>query len=86
MNDLILLLIRNFKQNRSRKKLSHNFIESFRMKNKINEQTYCFILCNIYRIYNLFYILFLKLYLHRANDAKTKTMMQASKFIDDMKQ
>ena len=86
VNDLILLSIKNLKQKRLNKKLSHKFIESFRIKNKINEQTYRFILSNIYRIYNTFHISFLKLYLHRVNDAKTKTIMQVSKLINDTKQ
>ena len=45
------------------------------MKNKIEKQTYCLTLFTIYRIYNTFHILFLKLYLHRADDAKTKTII-----------
>ena len=56
------------------------------MKNKIDEQTYRLILFNIYRIHNIFHVSFLKSYLHRADDAKTKTMMQISKFINDTKQ
>ena len=86
VNDLILLSTKNFKQKRSSKKLSHKFVKSFRMKNKIDEQAYRLILFNIYRIHNTFHVSFLKLYLHRAGDAKTKAIMQASKFIDDTKQ
>ena len=86
VSDLILLSIKNLKQKRFSKKLSHKFVESFRMKNKIDEQTYRFTLLNIYRIHNTFHVLFLKSYLHRADDAKTKTIMQASKLIDDTKQ
>ena len=56
------------------------------MKNKIDEQAYRLTLFNIYRIYNTFHVSFLKLYLYRVDDAKTKTMMQVSRFIDDMKQ
>ena len=56
------------------------------MKNKIDEQTYHLTLFNIYRIHNTFHVSFLKSYLHRADDAKTKIIMQASKFIDDTKQ
>ena len=41
MSDLILLSIESFKQKRLNKKLSHKFINLFRMKNKIDEQTYC---------------------------------------------
>ena len=86
MSDLILLSIKNLKQKRLNKKLSHKFIESFRMINKIDKQTYCFTLFNIYRIYNTFHVLLLKLYLHRVDDAKTKAMMQVSKLIDNTKQ
>ena len=86
MNDLILLSIKNLKQKRFSKKLSYKFIKSFRMKNEIDEQIYRLTLSNIYRIYNIFYVLLLKLYLHRADDAKTKTIMQVSKFINDTKQ
>ena len=86
VNDLILLSTKNLKQKRSSKKLLHKFIESFRMKNKINEQTYCLTLLNIYRIYNTFYISFLKSYLHCVNDAKTKIIMQVLKLINDTKQ
>ena len=66
--------------------MSHKFVESFRMKNKIDEQAYRFTLFNIYRIYNTFHVSLLKSYLHRADDAKTKAMMQVSKLIDDTKQ
>ena len=75
MSDLMLLSIKNFKQKQFNKKLLYRFIDSFRMKNKINEQTYRLTLFNIYRIHNIFHVLFLKLYLHRANDQETKVTM-----------
>ena len=56
------------------------------MKDKIKKQTYRFTLFNIYRIHNTFHVSFLKLYLHRVDDAKTKTMIQVLKLIDDTKQ
>ena len=59
MNNLILLSIKNLKQKRSSKKLSHKFIESFKMKNKIKKQMYRFTLSNIYRIHNTFHVSFL---------------------------
>ena len=86
MSDLILLSIKNLKQKRLNKKLSHKFVESFKMKNKIEEQAYRLTLSNIYRIHNTFHVSFLKLYLHRVNDAETKAIMQTLKFIDDTKQ
>ena len=86
MDDLILLSTKNLKQKRTSKKLLHKFIESFKMKNKIEKQTYRLILSNIYRVYNTFHVSFLKSYLHRADDAKIKAMMQVSKLINDTKQ
>ena len=71
----MLLLIKNFKQKRINKKLLHKFLNSFRMKNKINEQTYRLTLFNTYRNYNIFHMLFLKSYLYRVDDQKTKIMM-----------
>ena len=75
VSDLMLLSIKNFKQKRLSKKLSHKFVDSFRMKNKIDEQTYRLTLSNIYYIYNIFYMSFLKSYLHRVDDSEIKVMM-----------
>ena len=86
VNDLILLSTKNFKQKQLSKKLSHRFIDLFRIKNKINEQTYRLTLSNIYRIHNIFHMLFLKSYLHRVDDSKTKVIMQVSKLINDIEQ
>jgi len=57
-----MLAIRNLKQKRFNKKMSHKFVKLFRIKNIIKTQTYSLILFTIYRIYNIFYILLLKLY------------------------
>jgi len=78
-----MLSTRNLKQKRSSKKMSHKYVKSFRIKNKIKTQTYRFILLNIYRIYNTFHVLLLKLYLHRVDNKQAKQMLQASKLIDD---
>ncbi len=48
--------------------MSHKYVESFKIKNKIRTQIYRLILSNIYWIYNTFYVSLLKLYLHRVND------------------
>ena len=56
------------------------------MKDKIDEQAYHLILVNIYRIHNIFHVLFLKSYLHRADNEKTKVIMQVLKFINDIEQ
>jgi len=63
--------------------MSHKYIKLFRIKNKIETQAYYFILFNIYRIYNTFYILFLKLYLHRVDNEQTKQILQALKLINN---
>ena len=86
VSDLMLLSTKNFKQKRLSKKLSHRFVDSFRMKDKIDEQTYRLTLSNIYRIYNIFHVSLLKSYLHRVGDSETKIMMQVSKLIDDIEQ
>ena len=61
-------------------------MKSFQMKNKIDEQAYRLILFNIYCIHNIFHKIFLKFYLHRADDLKAETMMQISKLVDDTEQ
>ncbi len=78
-----MLLTRNLKQKRFSKKISHKYVKSFRIKNKNKTQIYRLILLNIYRIYNTFYVLLLKLYLHRVNNKQTKQILQASKFINN---
>jgi len=83
MKKLIMLSTRNLKQKRFSKKMSHKYVESFRIKNKIETQAYCLILLNIYRIYNTFHVLLLELYLHRVDNKQAKQMLQASKLIDN---
>jgi len=67
-----MFLTKNLKQKRSSKKILHKYIKLFRIKNKIKTQTYCLILLNIYQIYNTFYILLLKLYLHCVDNKQAK--------------
>ena len=74
INNLIMLFIKNLKQKRFNKKLSHKFAKSFKIKNKIDSQTYKLNLFNIYWIYNTFHVLLLKKYHYRVDDKKTKTM------------
>jgi len=80
---LIILLTRNLKQKRSSKKILHKYIKLFKIKNKIETQVYCFILFNIYRIYNTFYILFLKLYLYCVDNEQAKQILQTLKLINN---
>ena len=86
VNDLIILLIKNFKQKRFNKKMSHKFVEFFKIENKIDAQIYRFILFIIYRIHNIFHVFLLKKYYYRVDDQMTKQMMQISNLIDNEKQ
>jgi hypothetical protein len=63
-----MLSIKNLKQKRFSKKMSHKYVKSFRIKNKSKTQIYRLILFNIYWIYNTFYVSLLKLYLYRVDD------------------
>ena len=82
----MILSTKNLKQKRSSKKLSHKYVESFKIKNKIETQIYRLTLSNIYRIHNIFHVSLLKSYRHRVDDKKTKQMMQISNLIDDEEQ
>ena len=86
IGDLIILFTKNLKQKRFSKKLFHKFVDPFKVKNKIKSQTYCLTLFNTYRIHNIFYMFLLKRYYYRTNDAKTKSMLQVSKLIDNDEQ
>ena len=78
--------IKNFKQRKFNKKMSHKYVKFFRIKNKIDAQTYRLILFNIYRIHNTFHVSLLKNYHHKKNDKYAKQLMQISKLINDEKQ
>ena len=47
IDDLIMLFIKNLKQKKFNKKLSHKFAKLFKIKNKIESQTYKLILFNM---------------------------------------
>ena len=86
IENLMMFSIKNLKQKRSFKKLSHKYVESFKIKNEIETQIYRLTLSNIYRIHNIFHVFLLKSYRHRVDDKKTKQMMQISNLINDEKQ
>ena len=86
VSDLIILSIKNFKQKRFNKKMSHKFVEFFKIENKIDAQIYRFILFIIYRIHNIFHVFLLKKYYYRVDDQMTKQMMQISNLINNKKQ
>ena len=62
---MIWLLIKNLKFKIPSKKLSLKYIKSFRIKGVIEAQAYRLILFSFYRIYSIFYILFLESYKRR---------------------
>ena len=59
------MLAKNLKQKRSSKKLSDKAIELFRVRKRIDTQTYQLWLSPSYRIYLVFHISLLKLYQRR---------------------
>ena len=83
INDLIMLTIKNLKQKRSSKKLSHKFINFFQIVNKIKTQTYRLLLSIIYRIYNTFHVFLLKFYHNRDCGDASKSFMQIFELIDN---
>ena len=64
MRDLVMLLIKNQQLKRSNWKLSHKFIEPFRVKDLVEKQMYRLFLSDTYWIYNVFHIFYLKSYQH----------------------
>ena len=66
--------------------MSHKYVKFFKIKNKIDAQTYRLTLFNIYRIHNIFHVSLLKNYHHKESDKHAKQLMQISKLINDEKQ
>ena len=60
--------MKNLKQKRSNKKLSNKIMNLFIIRNVVDKQAYRLTLSLIYRIYNVFYILLLKLYRRKDNN------------------
>ena len=75
VSNFVILLIKNFKQQRFNKKISYKFVEFFKIKNKINAQIYRFTLFIIYRIYNTFHVFLLKKYYYQVDDQIIKQMI-----------
>ena len=78
-----MLIIKNLKQKRLSKKLSHKFINFFRIIKKIKMQIYRLLLSIIYRIYNIFHIFLLKPYHNRDCGDASKPFMQILELIDN---
>ena len=59
------------------------FAKSFKIKDKIEKQTYRLTLSFIYRIHNVFYIFLLKLYYYKTDDKDAHEFMQILNLIND---
>jgi hypothetical protein len=66
--NLIMLFIKNIKLKNSNQKLSHKFIESFRIVETMSKQIYRLILFSFYRIHDVFHVFYLKSYKKRKDD------------------
>ena len=86
VNQLVMLFTKNLKQKRFSKKLSHKFVRSFKIEDKVKEQAYRLTLSFIYRIHNIFHVSLLKFYHHRADFEKANAFMQVFELIDDEEQ
>ena len=67
IKDKMILFTKNFKNVKFKKKLFYKFTRSFKMKNVIELQTYCFCLFDQWKIHFLFHIFLLKLYYTNVN-------------------
>ena len=84
-NDLIMLFAKNLKQKRFNKKLSHKFLNSFRILKLFDTQTYRLTLFSTYNIYSIFHVFLLKSYRRRENDSTVLNMF-FSEIINDQKE
>ena len=80
--DLVLLSTKNLSQKHSHKKLLHKFIESFWVYNIVEKQAYCLYLFIFYKIHNVFYVLYLKLYVWWKDDSKI-SKLSLSEFMNE---
>jgi hypothetical protein len=80
--DLIMLFIKNIKLKNSSQKLSHRFIESFRIVETMKKQIYRLILLFFYRIHDVFHVFYLKSYKRRKND-NIISKYSSSELLDD---
>ena len=79
-----MLFAKNLKQKRFNKKLSHKFLNSFRILKSFDTQTYRLTLFSTYRIHSIFHVFLLKSYRRRENDSTVSNMF-FSEIIDDQK-
>ena len=80
-----MLFAKNLKQKRFNKKLSHKFLNSFRILKSFDTQTYRLTLFSTYRIHSIFHVFLLKFYKRRENDL-TMSDMFSFEIINDQKE
>ena len=71
IKDLIRLLIKNLKQKRLSKKLSHKYLKSFRISEIVKKQTYHLNLFTRFRIHLMFHVSLLKLNVRKEDNNET---------------
>ena len=69
MGEMVVLATKNLKQKRPSKKLSHCFIELFKVDKIVGKQAYHLILLPNYRIHPIFHISLLELYMGRKGES-----------------
>ena len=82
VGDLVLLSLKNFKQKRLSKKLSHKYGGPFRMKKPIGKQAYRLVLPTAWQIHNIFHISYLEPYQERTGSDEA-TLIPPPDLIDD---
>ena len=80
-----MLSAKNLKQKRFNKKLSHKFLNSFRILKSFDTQTYRLTLFSTYKIHSIFHVFLLKSYRRRENDS-TMSHMSFLDIINDQKE
>jgi len=69
VGDLVVLSAKNLRQKRPSKKLSHRYIEPFRVQDIVGKQAYRLTLPDTYRIHPVFHVSLLEPYHRRADDS-----------------
>jgi len=85
VEDLVLLSTKNLRQRRSSRKLSHKFIEPFRITDLVDKQAYRLALPAHYQIHNVFHVFYLEPH-RRRRDNNTSSALPLSELIDNKKE
>ena len=80
-----MLFAKNLKQKRFNKKLSHKFLNLFRILKLFDTRAYRLTLFSTYKIHSIFHVFLLKSYRRRENDS-TMSNMFFSEIINDQKE